>query len=86
VLLRGRVSLSRLLSSRTFRRGRIALETGALVVAIVLAKLLVRELSWEFITLSSIYTSVVAGGIFVIGLIVAGTLGSARQLHRPSPG
>jgi hypothetical protein len=52
------------------------------VLAIVLAKLLVHELSWEFISLSSIYTSVVAGGIFVIGLIVAGTLSDYKESDR----
>ena len=69
-------------SSRILRRWRIALETGALVAAIVLAKLLVHELSWEFISLSSIYTSAVAGGIFVIGLIVAGTLTDYKESDR----
>jgi hypothetical protein len=78
----GSGSLIRLLNSRTFRRGRIALETGALVLAIVLGKLLVHELGWEFIALSSIYTSAVAGGIFVIGLIVAGTLSDYKESDR----
>jgi hypothetical protein len=52
------------------------------VLAIVLAKLLVHELGWEFISLSSIYTSAVAGGIFVIGLIVAGTLSDYKESDR----
>jgi hypothetical protein len=52
------------------------------VVAIVLAKLLVHELGWEFISLSSIYTSAVAGGIFVIGLIVAGTLSDYKEADK----
>jgi len=52
------------------------------VVVIVLAKLLVREFSGEFIALSSIYTSVVGGGIFVIGLIVAGTLSDYKESDR----
>ncbi len=52
------------------------------MVVIVLAKLLVREFSGEFIALSSIYTSVVGGGIFVIGLIVAGTLSDYKESDR----
>jgi hypothetical protein len=52
------------------------------VLAIVLAKLLAHELGWEFISLSSIYTSAVAGGIFVIGLIVAGTLSDYKEADK----
>ena len=69
-------------SSRTLKRWRIAAETGLLVAAIVLAKLVIHEFSWEFINLTSLYSSVVGGGIFVIGLIVAGTLSDYKESER----
>jgi len=53
-----------------------------LVLAIVLVKLLADEAGFEFISLSSIYTSAVAGGIFVIGLIVAGTLSDYKEADK----
>jgi hypothetical protein len=70
------------LSSRTFKRWRIAIETALLVALIALAKLALHELSWEFINLTSLYSSIVGGGIFVIGLIVAGTLSDYKESER----
>src|SRR5260370_41572614 len=68
------------------RRLRVVVETGLAVAAIVLAKLIVHALSWEFITLSPLYTSIVAGGIFVIGLIVAGTVLDDIESEKMPPG
>ena len=64
------------------KRLRVVVETGLAVVAIVIAKLIVHAFSWEFITLSPLYTSIVAGGIFVIGLIVAGTLADYKESEK----
>jgi hypothetical protein len=64
------------------KRGRVSLETGLVVLALILVKLLLEELSLEFIDLSPLYTSIVAGGIFVIGLIVAGTLADYKESEK----
>jgi len=64
------------------KRWRVVVETGLVVVGIVIVKLVVHALSWEFITLSPLYTSIVAGGIFVIGLIVAGTLADYKESEK----
>ena len=64
------------------KRLRVVVETALAVVAIVIAKLVVHAFSWEFITLSPLYTSIVAGGIFVIGLIVAGTLADYKESEK----
>ena len=64
------------------KRLRVVVETALAVVGIVVAKLVVHAFSWEFITLSPLYTSIVAGGIFVIGLIVAGTLADYKESER----
>ncbi len=64
------------------KRWRVALDTAVLVVAIVVARLVVDYFSWDFITLSPLYTSVVAGGLFVIGVIVAGTLADYKESER----
>jgi hypothetical protein len=64
------------------KRLRVVVETGLAVAVIVLAKLLVHAVSWEFISLSPLYTSIVAGGIFVIGLLVAGTLADYKESEK----
>jgi hypothetical protein len=63
-------------------RWRVAIETGLLVAGIVVAKLVIDALSWDFVALSPLHTSIVAGGIFVIGLIVAGTLTDYKESDR----
>lgn len=65
-----------------FTRWRVAGETAAVVVALVLLKVALHALRLEFISLSPLYTSVVAGGIFVIGLLVAGTLADYKEAER----
>jgi hypothetical protein len=64
------------------RRWRVAVETAALVVALVLVKIALVAFDLEFINLSPLYTSIVAGGIFVIGLIVAGTLADYKEAEK----
>jgi hypothetical protein len=64
------------------KRWRVAIETAVLVVAIVGIKLVVEHYDLAFIELSPLYSSVVAGGIFVIGLLVAGTLADYKEAER----
>ena len=63
-------------------RWRVAGETALLVAALTLIKMVVHALGLEIISLSPLYTSVVAGGIFVIGLLVAGTLADYKEAER----
>lgn len=69
-------------AARALKRGRVAIETLLVVLALILVKLLLEALSLEFIDLSPLYTSIVAGGIFVIGLIVAGTLADYKESEK----
>ena len=64
------------------KRWRVAIETALVIVAIVGIKLLVERFDLAFIALSPLYSSVVAGGIFVIGLLVAGTLADYKEAER----
>ena len=61
---------------------RIVLETAAFVAVIVAVKLVLDAFSLEYISLSPLYTSVVGGAIFVIGLIVAGVLSDYKESER----
>lgn len=64
------------------KRWRVAGETAGLVAVLALVKLVIDYFSLEFITLNALYSSVVAGGIFVIGLIVAGTLADYKESEK----
>ncbi|HYU58371.1 MAG TPA: hypothetical protein VEO00_10030 [Actinomycetota bacterium] len=66
----------------TARRAKVALQAAAAVLALVAVKLIVHHFDLEFIELSPLYTSIVAGGIFVIGLLVAGTLADYKESER----
>jgi hypothetical protein len=63
-------------------RWRVVAQTALIVVGIVVVKVIVAALSWEFISLSPLFTSVLAGGVFVLGLIVAGTLADYKEAER----
>lgn len=76
------MSTTRRSAARVLKRGRVALEAGLVILVLVLVKLLLEALSLEFIDLSPLYTSIVAGGIFVIGLIVAGTLADYKESEK----
>lgn len=63
-------------------RWKVALGTATLTAAIVGARLIVDGLSWELVTPGPLLTSIIAGGIFVTGLIVAGTLADYKESER----
>jgi hypothetical protein len=66
----------------TFVRWRVAVQTSLIVLGIIAVKLVIAAFSLEFIELSPLFTSVVASGVFVLGLIVAGTLTDYKEAER----
>ncbi len=67
---------------RIFKNWRIALMTLPFVLVIVAAKLVINYFGLEFVTASSLFTSVVAGSIFLFGLILAGVLADYKESER----
>jgi len=65
--------------SRFFRRWRIPLATLPVIAVLVVIKCLVAHYGGEFVELSPLYTSIVAGGIFLFGLILASTLSDYKE-------
>ena len=63
-------------------RWKVAGQTALVVAGLVAVKMAVHFGGLEFISLSPLYTSVVAGCIFVIGLLVAGTLADYKEAER----
>ena len=72
---------ARTLRSR-FLPWRVVGQTGLIVLGIIAAKLAISAFSLEFISISPLFTSVLAGGVFVLGLIVAGTLADYKEAER----
>src|SRR6188474_2237692 len=69
---------------RTFvlRRGKVALQVAILIPFLLLVRFAVDELDWQFVTLSPLLSAVVSGGIFVVALVVAGTLTDYKESER----
>jgi predicted tellurium resistance membrane protein TerC len=55
---------------RIWKHYRIATESSLVVLGLVATKLLVERLGWEFVGQNALYTSIIAGGIFLFGLIL----------------
>lgn len=63
-------------------RRALLLQTIPLVLILVAAKLLVERLGWEFIVVSPLHTSIVAGAIFIVGLMLTGTMSDYKESER----
>lgn len=65
-----------------FLKWRVAGQTALVVLGIIAAKLVISRFSLEFISVNPLFTTVVGGGVFVLGLIVAGTLADYKEAER----
>ena len=65
-----------------FGRGRVALQTAIVVPILLAARYGVEEAGWQFVTAGPLLTTVVTGGIFVVALVVAGTLTDYKESER----
>jgi hypothetical protein len=61
---------------------RTAAETLVVVAVLVGLKLALHYLGWEFITVNTLFTSVIGGAIFLFSLILAGTLADFKEGER----
>lgn len=63
-------------------RYRILVQTLLLVGLVVAAKVGLHELDWEFIAVSPLHASIVAGGIFILSIFLAGILPDYKEAER----
>jgi hypothetical protein len=61
---------------------RVAVETAGVVGALVVIRAVLYELGVEGMSLSPLASSIVAGGVFVMGLVIAGTLSDYKDAER----
>lgn len=52
------------------------------VAAVVVAKIVIEQLDWEFTVISPLHTSIVAGAIFTVGLMLTGTMSDYKESER----
>ncbi|MEX0666402.1 MAG: hypothetical protein WD598_16735 [Acidimicrobiia bacterium] len=64
------------------RRGKLAFQTAVIVALLLGLRFAVEEFDWEFVEVSSLLTALVSGGIFVVALVVAGTLTDYKESER----
>jgi hypothetical protein len=67
---------------KVFGSYRVAIETLVIVAALVGIRWLLWSVGVEGISTSPLTSSIVAGGVFVMGLVVAGTLSDYRDAER----
>lgn len=58
---------------------KILRETIVLVLLVLVVKVIVSHLGWEFISTSALLTSIISGGIFVLGFILSSTFRDYKE-------
>lgn len=67
---------------RTFANYRVPFEAVVIVAVLVGVRAVLWALGLEGMTVSPLASSIIAGGVFVMGLVVAGTLSDYRDAER----
>ncbi len=65
-----------------FKQYRLLIETAIIVMLIIGVKLLVKRFSLEFININTLFTSVIAGEIFIISIILSEVLFLTIRIRR----
>ena len=71
-----------MLRNTFLRRGKVAVQTTLIVAVLLGVRFAVAEADWEFVTPGPLLSAVVSGGIFVVALVVAGTLSDYKESER----
>lgn len=67
---------------RFVNKWRIALESSLATLVLVGIKLLPERPGWEFIGQNALFTGIIAGGIFLFGLILTGTMADYKESEK----
>lgn len=65
-----------------YRHFRLLVDTALLVLGVVVARIFIDGFGLEFFSLSPLFTSVIAGGIFIVSLLLAGTLADYKESEK----
>jgi hypothetical protein len=63
-------------------RWKLALKTLPFVVAIILFKMVIHFLGYEFLTLNTLFTAIISANIFLIGFLISGVLVDYKESEK----
>ncbi|MGQ0434402.1 MAG: hypothetical protein ACT452_18605 [Microthrixaceae bacterium] len=63
-------------------RGKVALQVALIIPVLLAARYGIDQADWQFVTAGPLLSAVVSGGIFVVALVVAGTLTDYKESER----
>jgi hypothetical protein len=52
------------------------------IIAIIVLKLLIHQFKWEFLSLSSLFNSIIAANVFLLGFLLSGTLTDYKESEK----
>lgn len=64
------------------RRYRLAYTTLAIVGLLVIGKFLIHQFGFEFFTINTLFTSAIAGAVFIIGFLLAGVFADYKEAEK----
>lgn len=68
--------------SRFFKNSNIKIATTILVLLLIGVKLLINQFGLEFFTVSRLLTSVISGGTFILGFLLAGVFSDYKEADK----
>jgi hypothetical protein len=63
-------------------RWKLAVKTLPFLVLIILAKMLISRLGYEYLTLNSLFTALISANIFLIGFLISGVLADYKESEK----
>lgn len=64
------------------KRWRLLIDTAVIVVGVLIVKLVIEYFSLEFFHVSPLFTSIIAGGIFIVSIILSGILTDYKESEK----
>lgn len=66
----------------TFKKLKISIWTTIIVALLIVAKLAIHAWNMEFLSLNALFTSAVAGAIFIMGFLLAGIIADYKEAEK----
>jgi len=61
---------------------RLLAKVLPIVIVVVLVKLLVHEMGWEFLSLNPLFTAIISANTFLIGFLISGVLADYKESEK----
>ena len=66
----------------TSSKWKLALKVLPIVAVIILLKLVVHQLGWEFLTLNSLFGAIISANVFLVGFLISGVLVDYKEAEK----